>query len=178
MGRVKKALILRWKLLNPPQNLLKILPMTTGALHRLNTPRFSLSGRLSHFRAFSQIFDTGFSRLSPFCPFPSHHFPLALYARSIIPILRFSLVSRTQEFLIPTWTWKRLWRRQFKGDLIVSQMSLKWIATYRLLAVGPLQSEIETEVHFASLMVGRQMGCERCTLQITLYPLLAVAENS
>ena len=101
MGRVEKALILRWKLLNPPQNLLKILPMITGALHRLNTPPFSLSGRLSHFRAFSQIFDTGFSRLSPFSPFPSHHFPLALYARSIIPISRFSLVSRTQEFHYP-----------------------------------------------------------------------------
>ena len=99
--RVKKALILRWKLLNPPQNLPKILPMITGALHRLNTPPFSLSGRLSHFRAFSQIFDTGFSRLSPFSPFPSHHFPPALYARSIIPISRFSLVSRTQEFPNP-----------------------------------------------------------------------------
>ena len=101
MGRVKKALILRWKLLNPPQNLLKILPMITGGLHRLHTPPFSLSGRLSHFRAFSQSFDTGFSRLSPFSPFPSHHFPPALYARSIIPISRFSLVSRTQEFPNP-----------------------------------------------------------------------------
>ena len=101
MGRVKKALILRWKLLNPPQNLLKILPMITGTLHRLNTSPFSLSGRLSHFRAFSQIFDTGFSRLSPFSLFPSHHFPLALYARSIIPISRFSRFSRTQEFPNP-----------------------------------------------------------------------------
>ena len=43
-------------------------------------------------------------------------------------------------------------------------MSLKCIATYRLLAVGPLQSEIETEVHFASLMVGSQVGCVRCSL--------------
>ena len=93
----RQSLILRWKLLNPPQNLLKILPMIAGALHRLNTPPFSLSGRLSHFRTFSQIFDTGFGRLSPLSPFPSHHSPLALYARSHHPSLSLLACSRVPQ---------------------------------------------------------------------------------
>ena len=94
----RQSLILRWKLLNPPQNLLKILPMIVGALHRLNTPPFSPSGRFSHFRALSQIFDTGFGRLSPLSPFPSHHSPLALYARSHHPSLA---LLRAREFPNP-----------------------------------------------------------------------------
>ena len=87
----RQSLILRWKLQKPPQNLLKILPMIVGALHRLNTSPFSLSGQLSHFRALWQIFDT------PLSSFPSHHSLLALYARSHHPSLALFACSRVPQ---------------------------------------------------------------------------------